>query len=327
MGIRWYVAKRLINAVPVMLSVIIIAFLLVRLAPGDPALIMAGEAATPEYVEMIRQKYGLDKPFHEQLIIQLKNMFTGDWGLSLTFNRPVLEVIFERLPQTLLLVGIAITLSILLGVFLALVAARSPYSIKDNLITFFSLLGFSIPVFWFAQVLVLIFGIYLRLLPIAGIYDIGVKPLSRLFWGWEFITNVLKHVIMPVTALSTFFLATYIKLTRTGLLEVQRMNFMLAARAKGVPENELLRRHGLRNALLPIITVAGIQFGLMVAGVVLTETVFAWPGVGRLLIDAVMFRDYPLVMGVFVFVSFTVVIANLIADITYALVDPRITYT
>jgi len=309
-----------------MLAVIIIAFFLVRLAPGDPAVMMAGEAATPQYVELMREKYGLNKPILTQLGIQLQKIFTGDWGVSYTFNRPVLEVIFERLPQTLLLVGVGITISIFIGVLLGIAAARSPYSLKDNLITFGSLLGFSLPVFWFAQILILVFGIQLRLLPIGGIYDIGVRPISPLYWGWEFTGNVLKHLIMPVSALTTFFLATYTRLTRAGLLEVQRQNFMMAARAKGVPENKVLRLHGLRNALLPIITVAGIQFGLMVSGVVLTETVFAWPGIGRLLYDGLLFRDYPLIMGVFVFVSLTVVFANILADIVYALVDPRIVY-
>lgn len=327
MAFRWYIMKRLINAIPVMFSVIIIAFFLIRLAPGDAAVLMAGEAASPQYIEMIRTKYGLDKPLGTQLVIQLKNFFTGDWGRSLTFERPVLDVILERLPQTLLLVGIGLILAIFFGIFLGLTAARTPYSLKDNLITFFSFLGYSIPVFWLAQVLILIFGIHLHILPISGIYDIGVKPFSRMFWGWTFTKNVLKHLIMPATALATVFIATYTKLTRTGLLEVQRTNFMLAARAKGVPEKDVLRQHALRNALLPVITVAGIQFGVAVSGVVLTETVFAWQGVGRLLYDAVLFRDYPLVMGIFVIVSFSVVIANLITDILYALVDPRITYT
>jgi len=319
--------KRLINAIPVVFSVILIAFFLIRLAPGDPAVLMAGEGATTEYLELIRAKYGLDKPLRIQLAIQLKNYFTGNWGVSLTFNRPVIDVILERIPQTILLVGVGLTLAISFGIFLGLTAARAPYSLKDNLITFFYFLGFSLPVFWLAQILILVFGIHLRILPIFGIYDIGVKPLSPMFYGWTFTANVLKHLILPATALATVFLATYTKLTRAGLIEVQRMNFMLAARAKGVPEKELLRRHALRNALLPIITVAGIQFGVAISGVVLTETVFAWQGVGRLLYDALLFRDYPLVMGIFIFVSISVVIANLIADILYALVDPRIVYT
>ncbi|MFQ6125942.1 MAG: ABC transporter permease [Candidatus Heimdallarchaeota archaeon] len=327
MGIRWYIIKRLLNAIPVLFSVLVIAFFLVRLAPGDPAVLMAGEGATEEYLDLMREKYGLNDPIWIQFGRQMKNFLTGDWGKSWTFERPVLDVIIDRIPQTLLLVGVGLTLAIIFGIFLGLAAARVPYSLKDNLITFFSFLGFSLPVFWFAQILVLVFGIKLGWLPPFGLIDYGVNPESKLFWGWTYTKNILKHLILPATALATVFLATYTKLTRAGLLEVQRQNFIMAARAKGVPEDKILRKHGLRNALLPVITVAGIQFGVAIAGVVLTETVFAWPGVGRLLYDALLFRDYPLVMGTFVFVSLSVVFFNILADILYAWVDPRITYT
>lgn len=316
-----YVIKRLLYFIPVVLSVITLSFLLIQLAPGDPAALMAGEGATPEYIENVRKEFGLDKPLHEQFIIYISHLLRGDWGFSLTYNRPVLNVIVERVPQTILLVGTGLTLAIALGMYLGIVSAKNPYSIKDNLITLFSLLFYSLPVFWLAQLLILFFGVYLRVFPAGGMYSIGAMHNAI-----SYLLDILWHLILPASALAAVFLAIYSRLTRAGLMEVMGMNFILAARAKGVPERDILYRHALRNALLPVVTMAGIQFGLMISGVVLTETVFAWPGVGRLLTEAVFYRDYPLIMGVFIFVSISVVVANIVTDIIYALIDPRITY-
>ncbi len=321
MSLRQYVARRLAYSLPVVLVVITISFLLLRLARGDPAALMAGEGASPEYVETLRREFGLDRPLHEQYFIYLFALFRGNWGFSLTYNRPVLEVISQRIPQTVLLVVTGLSLAIFVGVTLGIVAARSPHSAKDSAITSASLLFYSIPVFWLAQLFILVMGVYLRIFPIFGMYTIGLTPYS-LEWGLD----VIWHLILPATTLALAFLAVYARLTRAGLLEVLGMNFIVAARAKGVPEEQVIRKHALKSALLPVVTVAGIQFGLAVAGVVLTETVYAWPGIGRLLTEAVFFRDYPLIMGIFIIVSLSVVIANLVTDVIYAVIDPRITY-
>mgnify|MGYP001118301575 CR=1 FL=1 len=316
-----YLVRRALYTVPTILAVVVLSFFLIRLAPGDPTLVLAGEGSSPEYRDWARQAYGLDKPFHEQLAIYVWNLLQGNLGRSYVFKEPVLNVILERVPATILLVATGLSIAVTLGVLLGLVSAGRPYSIRDNAIMSWSITTYSLPVFWVAQLLVLVFSIWLRLFPVTGMSSARLQ-LS----GLEYAIDVLWHLILPSTSLAMVFMALFARLTRTSVLEAMRMNYILTARAKGLKRKEALSRHALPNAMLPVVTVLGVQFGLMIAGAVLTETVFAWPGVGRLLTDAVYFRDYPVVTGVFVLVTMSVIVANLITDLIYTVLDPRIRY-
>jgi len=312
-------AKRAFTSLAVVLIVVIMSFSLIHLAPGDPAMLMAGEAASPEYVETVRKQYGLDKPVYEQLAIYLSTLASGNLGYSITYGRPVLIVILERLPQTILLVGTSILLSFAIGVILGILAAKKAYSYLDVFINTVVLIMFSIPAFWLGLMLILVFALYIPIFPVGGMIDIGISEDP-----FAISLSVLHHLVLPTITLSTFFLATYTRLTRAGMIEALGMNYVLLARAKGIPNSRILRHHVLKNALLPLITVLAIQLGLMVGGVVFTETVFSWPGVGSLLVQAVYYRDYPLVTGIFIFTSAAVSLANFVADLVYFMIDPRI---
>lgn len=311
--------RRAIFSAIVVLVVVILTFTLIRLAPGDPAELLAGEAASPEYVAAVREVYGLDRPIYEQLAIYISGIIRGDLGFSISFSRPVLDVILERLPQTILLVGSAIAISLILGIFLGILSARKAFKVQDTLITGITLTLYSTPVFWLGMMLILIFSLWIPVFPTGGYFDVGVEKNLT-----DFVLNVAWHLVLPACTLSAFFLALYTRLTRAGLLDALSSNYIVGARSKGVPERAILYRHALKNALLPIITVAAIQIGLMVGGVVLTEGVFSWPGVGQLLIQAVGYRDYILVTGIFLLTAVSVSIANFAADIVYAIIDPRI---
>ncbi|MEM3386744.1 MAG: ABC transporter permease [Nitrososphaerales archaeon] len=314
-----FVVRRAVFSAVVVLVVVILTFGLIRLAPGDPAELLAGEAASPEYVKRVREDYGLDRPVYEQLIIYLSGIIRGDLGFSISFSRPVLDVILERLPQTMLLVGSAITIALVVGILLGILSARRAFKVQDTVITAVTLTLYSTPVFWLGMMLILLFSLWIPIFPTGGYFDVGVEKNLT-----EFILNVSWHLILPACTLSVFFLALYTRLTRAGLLDALSSNYIIGARAKGVPERILLYKHALKNALLPIVTVAAIQIGLMVGGVVLTEGVFSWPGVGQLLIQAVGYRDYMLVTGIFLITAVSVSIANFAADIIYAIIDPRI---
>jgi len=314
-----FIFKRAVTSIAVVFTVAILSFILIRLTPGDPATLIAGEAASPEYIEVIRKQYGLDKSIAEQLVIYFSRLLSFDLGFSITYSRPVLAIIFERLPQTILLVGTSILLSFTAGVFLGILSARKAYTAVDWLINAVTLILYSIPAFWLGLMLVLVFSLWYPIFPVGGMVDINLR-----YDPFLTALSMLHHLVLPSLTLSTFFLATYTRLTRAGLIETLGMNFILLAHAKGVPEKIVLRRHALRNALLPVVTVLAIQLGLMVGGVVFTETIFSWPGVGSLLIQAVNYRDYPLVTGIFIFTSAAVALANLLADIVYVIIDPRI---
>jgi len=301
-------------------AVIIFTFLLLKLAPGDPAVLMAGETATKEYIEMIREIYGLNKPLHEQLIIYLGKLFTGDFGYSFTFKRPVLDVILERVPTTLLLAGTGALIAIFFGIVLGVVAALRKDTIADNIISSLTLIFYSIPIFALAQFLILFLVINYRLFPLSGYVTIGVSPSDPI----KYAMDVLWHLVLPSISLALIQMATYVKLTRTSMIESLYSNYIIAAKARGLKWRRILFKHALKNALLPIITVAGIQLGLIIGGVVITETIFSWPGVGRLTIEAIEARDFPLLNGIFVLTSVSVIIANIVTDIVYTYVDPRV---
>ncbi len=309
------------------LGVVILNFLLIRLAPGDPAAIMAGEAGSsdPVYLAQLRSQFGLDQPMWLQLWMYIKGILQFDLGFSYRNNLPVLNLIAERLPATLLLMSLAFIFSLLLGVLLGVLAAHSRYTRRhkwlDSAIMSVSLLFYATPLFWLSLLMVILFSVVLGWLPAFGMESVGPG-----FTGWTRVADIGIHLILPVVSLSCFFMAVYARLARASMLEVMGMDFIKTARAKGIPSGLVIRRHVMRNAMLPIVTFAGIQLGQMAGGAVLTETVFGWPGIGRLMFDALMQRDYQLLLGVFLVTSTMVVLFNLITDLVYRRVDPRMEF-
>lgn len=320
-----FLASRLAKALIVVLGVVVINFFLIRLAPGDPASVLAGQSGSsdPAYVQQLRQEFGLDKPLLVQLGVYLEGVATLDLGYSYRNHVPVLTLIMQRIPATLLLMFCAFVFSIVLGVLLGVVAARARYDNRrrwiDSVVTAGSLLLYATPLFWLALMAILLFSVILGWLPGFGMESIGAG-----YTGWDRVADIGLHMILPTVTLGCFFMAMYVLLTRASMLEVINMDFVKTARAKGVHPKRIIRVHVLRNALMPVITFAGIQLGQMAGGAVLTETVFAWPGIGRLMFDALLQRDYQLLLGVFLVTSIMVVVFNLITDVIYRFVDPRI---
>jgi peptide/nickel transport system permease protein len=272
-------------------------------------------------VERLTSDLGLDQPVYVQLFRYLAQVATGNLGYSFRSNAPVVDLILDRLPATLLLTGSQLFFSVVLGVTLGVVSARRPNSLLDNSITVFSLASFAIPVFWLGQLLILGFGYHLNWFPIQGMINLRAG-----YSGFPYALDVAYHMVLPVLTLTLFHLALILRLTRGSMLEVIVQDYIRVARAKGLSENTVMMKHALRNALLPVVTVIGLEFRTLIAGAVLTETVFAWPGLGRLTFDAIHARDYPLLMGMFIFVSILVIVGNLITDLLYSVLDPRIRY-
>ena len=314
---RGHIINRLLQALPVIFSVIIINFFLIHLAPGDPAVMIAGEEATPEYLELIREKMGFNKPIYIQLLIYLRQVFSGDLGYSYYSKRPVLDVIAERMPNTIFLLGTAFIFSILIGVVLGVVASKRLYSLTDDVISFLSLTLYSLPSFWLGMIFILIFALHLRIFPTSGIMSVKVASnfLDRLW-----------HLCLPASVITIYWLALYTRITRGSMLETMKKDYIMTAWSKGCSERTVFFKHALRNALLPIVTVIGLRFRVLFTGSVVIETVFAWPGIGRLMYDAIIELDYPVLMGGFIIVSLVVVLANLVTDIIYTILDPRIRY-
>lgn len=323
MSLPYFIIRRLVQALPLLLGVIVINFLVIHAAPGDPVLVIVGEyGTTPEYMDMMRAKLGLDKPLYLQLLIYLKTTLLGDLGHSFVWEEPVLKVILEFVPATLLLMGTSLIVSTFLGITMGVWAAKDPDSFKDIAIRTICLAGYSIPVFWLGAMAILLFSVYLEWLPTQGLKTIP-NPFSGISYYWD----VARHLILPAAVLGVAQLALIAQTTRASMLEVMGQDFIVTAWSKGLSTNCVLHRHGLRNALLPIVTIIGMQAGYMFGGAILTETVFGWPGLGRLMLRAIGTRDYPLMMGMFVAITIMVLVANLIADIVYALLDPRVRYS
>lgn len=274
-GIASFLGRRLIKSVFILLAIVAINFLLVRAAPGDPAMVMAGEAgaADAEYVEQLREQFGLDRPLYEQLGIYLADVASGDLGFSYRQQRPVWDLILERLPATLLLTGIAFVLALGVGILLGTLAAMNVGRWSDSAITVLALLSYATPIYWVGLMLILLFSVQLGWLPAFGYETIGAG-----YTGWDRIVDVAEHLILPTVTLGLFYMAVYARMTRASILEVRDMDFVKTARAKGLRESRIVFRHVLRNAILPVITVAGIQAGQLIGGSILIETVFAWPG-------------------------------------------------
>jgi peptide/nickel transport system permease protein len=320
-----FLASRLGKALVVVLGVVILNFFLIRMAPGDPATVLAGEAGAGDaaFVIQLREQFGLDKPVLVQLGRYLAGVAQLDLGYSYRNRLPVLDLIVDRLPATFLLMGAAFLFSIVLGVALGVVAARTRYENRrrwlDSALMSGALLLYATPLFWLSLMAVILFSVVLGWLPAFGMETIGANLTGLDRW-----LDIARHMVLPTLSLGCFFMAVYVRLTRASMLEVMGMDFVKTARAKGVPSSRVIRVHVLRNALLPVVTFAGIQLGQMAGGAVLTETVFAWPGIGRLMFDALLQRDYQLLLGIFFMTSVLVVLFNLATDIVYRLVDPRI---
>ena len=302
---------------------IVMNFILIHMAPGDPVLILVGQISgvTPGYLDFIRHKYGLDLPIYVQLYRYVATVLRGDLGYSYFYQEPVLNVILERLPATLLLMVSALSLASILGIVLGVISSKKPYSLTDSGVTVVCLLGYSLPVFWLGQVLLLFFAMYLGLFPVGGMFPLGAK-LS----GVSLAVAILHRLVLPAVTLSFYYLAMITRLTRASMLEVFNADYVVAARSKGLPERIVTSRYVLRNALIPVVTVIGMSAGYMIAGSVLVETIFDWPGDGRLIFDSIVSRDYPTLMGMFVVLCFSVILANLFVDILYSYLDPRVRY-
>lgn len=320
--LRRYAGGRLLQAVPLLLGVVVVNFLLIALAPGDPVATLLGEyPAPPEYVARLRQEFGLDRPIPVRLALYAWNVARGNLGFSFAYRLPVATLVAERLGNTFLLMATAIALAALVGVALGVAAARRPGSLLDAASTGVSLAGYSIPDFWLAQLLVLLFAVALGWLPAQGI-----RSVREEYTGLAAALDMGRHLILPALALSFRYMALIARLTRASMLEAMSQDFILAARARGLPERLVLVQHGLRNAALPVVTVIGYNLAFVLAGSALVETVFGWPGVGRLLYDAILQRDTPVLLGILLMVSATVVAVNLAVDLLYAVLDPRVRY-
>lgn len=315
------IAPRLAQAIGLVLAVIVLNFLLINLAPGDSAIVIVGEsgAGDPELIEQIREQYGLNDSLARQLWNYVAQVTQGDLGESFFFNEPVLDLILDRLWPTMLLVGVALGFAIVGGVLVGTFTARRPESPVSHTVTILSLVGYSMPVFWTGIMLIILFASVWKLLPVSGMHDIR-------FDGGFFaeILDVGEHLILPATALGLIYLAQYSRLSRASMLEVLQSDYIRTARSKGLTEKVVVFKHALRNAVIPVVTIAGLQFGSLLSGALLVETVFNWPGLGRLAFDSILRRDTPVLLGILLISAVLVIVANLLTDLTYRLIDPRI---
>lgn len=316
-----YLLKRLAQALPTVAGIVVITFLLIHLAPGDPIVALAGESGDESHYRFMREKFGLDRPLATQFTTYAGNVLRADLGTSFVHGQPVFSVIGERLPATLLLMVTALVLSSLLGIVLGALVARRPGGAFDLGVTVSALVGYAVPVFWLGQVALLTLAFGLGWFPLQGMTNARAN-----YTGWAAVGDVVHHLALPALVLAASELALITRLTRSGLLQELGKDYVRFARAKGLAPRRVMVRHALPNALLPVITVIGARLGFLFSGAVLIETVFSWPGVGQLLLSAVRTRDYPVLMGVFLLVSLSVVVANLVTDLVYARVDPRIRY-
>ena len=319
-----FVWRRLVKAVPLLVAVVVFNFCLLKLAPGDAAEVLAGEAAaaTPEYLAELRARFGLDQPLPVQFFNYAVKLVQLDLGFSFRHNQSVLTLILGRMNATLVLMAAALSLAVLIGTLLGIVASRKVNGIRDNLISILAMLAFATPVFWLGLMLIVLFSVQLGWLPSNGMETIaaGHSGVGRLL-------DIGRHMVMPVTTLALFYVALYTRVMRASMLEVFNQDYVTTARAKGLSERRIVARHVVRNALLPLVTLVGVQLGTMLGGSVLVETVFSWPGLGRLAFEAVGQRDINLLLGILLLCSLLVIVANIVVDLAYARLDPRIGLT
>lgn len=321
-----YAARRLLEAVPLLLGIVTLLFLLLHLAPGDPTAAYFNPNVSPEVIEQMRRNLGLDRPLHEQYVRWLGAFLTGDFGHSFSQFRPVSEVLADALPNTLLLGGVSLALIFLVGCAVGVVQAVRQYSALDHALTFAALFVYSVPGFWLGLMLILLFSSPIvpdgLRLPISG-----MRSLDWAFLGaWEKILDLARHLVLPSFALGIASAAAVARYTRGAMLEVVRQDYIRTARAKGLPERTVILKHALRNALIPVVSLLGLFLPVLFGGSVVIEVVFSWPGMGRLLYDSILARDYPVALAATFLFGALVVVGNLLADLLYAAVDPRIRY-
>ena len=311
----FYILKRILAAIPVMGFVALFVFLLLRLTPGDPAAIIAGDTATPEQLAAIRESLGLNDPLFVQFFNWIGQLLQGDFGTSVLSGQPVINLIADRMEPTISLALTTIILSVIIAVPLGVIAAWKQGTLIDRFVMLLSVLGFSVPVFVIGYLMISLFSMQLNWFPVQGFRPIG-----------EGVGQFFHRIALPTFTLTLLYIALIARITRTSMLEILGDDYVRTARAKGLPESKVLMRHALRNCSVPIITVIGIGFALIISGVVVTESVFNLPGLGRLTVDAVLSRDYPVIQAVILLASLIYVVINLLIDIAYVLLDPRIRY-
>jgi peptide/nickel transport system permease protein len=316
-----YTLNHLLQGLALVIAVVVLNFVLVHAAPGDPVETIAGASGgmSDELKAQLRTQYGLDKTLPVQLGVYVGKVLHGDLGYSYFFNVPVAGLIAERVPATLLLVLSSVLAAFLVGTALGVLASRKPNGWLSQSITVLSLIGFAAPVFWMGMMLVILFASVLPIFPVAG-----MRAIDASGGGLAGVIDVLHHLVLPALTLALVYLAQYSRLARASMLDVLGADYIRTARAKGVAEHVVLYKHALRNAVLPVVTMLGLQFGNVLAGAILVETVFNWPGLGRLAFESVLRRDYPTILGVLLFSAIVVVVMNLLTDLAYRLIDPRI---
>lgn len=310
------ILKRLVDLIPTLLVVATTVFIITRLIPGDPAAVLLGPQASPDEIAKMRETLGLNEPMYIQYIDFLGNLLKGDLGTSLGYHQPVLSLILERFPNTLLLSVCALAIALLIGIPAGIISATRQYSVWDYAVMILSLVGVSMPIFWLGVMLVLYFSVHLGWLPATGMGSMT-----------EGFGSVLTHLVLPSLALSTIPMATFARITRSSMLEVIRQDYIKTARAKGLREFFVVWKHALKNAMTPLLTVMGMQISSMLGGAVLTETIFSWPGMGRLVVDAIENRDFVVVQGTVLFIAVIFVLINLLVDILYTVVNPRVNFS
>ena len=315
------IVNRLVYASVLLFAVLVLNFTLMHLAPGDVAdtISQSMGGADEELLIEIRKDYGLDQPYFQQLATYIGKVLRFDLGHSFFFNEPVSKLVLERVPATLLLVITAQTLALLLGVVLGIYSARKPNGMMSHFVTFFALFGYSAPVFWTGILLLIAFSLQIPLFPVAGMRDVTIEGNF-----WIHALDVMKHMVLPVVTLASIFLALYSRLARATMIETLGTDFVRTARAKGLPERQVVYKHALRNSLSPVVTLAGLQFSAVVSGAVLVEAVFSWPGLGTLAFQSIIARDTPTILGILFFSALVVIIGNLLTDLALRFVDPRV---
>jgi peptide/nickel transport system permease protein len=330
-----YLLRRLALVIPILMGISLVVFLMLHTAGGDPAELKLGARADAASLARLRHEMGLDRPLAVQYLDFLSHAVTGDFGRSYRSNAPVADEVFARFPATVELAVAAMLIGGVVGLVAGTIAARRPHSLFDYSSSFAALVGLSIPTFWLGLMLIIVFGLWLRWLPLSGRVDprLGVDPSthflvasSLLHGNWPVFEDALKHLILPALTLAGWPASIVARMTRAALIEALGQDYIRTARAKGLSEGEIVRRHAYRNALIPVLTVVGLEFGSLLGGAVVTETVFAWPGVGKLTVDAIAARDYQVTQGVVLLLGAVFVFLNLLVDVVYAVVDPRVRY-
>ena len=316
-----FLKKRLLQVLPVVFGIALLNFMILQVAPGDVVDVMAGEAgaATPEYMAQLRASFGLDQPLYLQLGHYLCNIVTLDLGFSFRQNMPVFDLVMDRLPATLLLMVAAIAIALVLGITLGVLSALRVHTWVDNLASLFVLAAYAMPTFWLGLMAIVLFSARLGWLPSGGMVDISASHT-----GLAWVLDVARHAILPAATLATFYMAVYAKLVRSSMLELYGADFIRTARAKGAGETRITIVHTLRNALLPLVTMLGFQIASLLSGAVLVESVFSWPGLGRLAFEAILARDFNLLLGILLLSSILVTLINILVDVLYAWLDPRV---